>query len=408
VRARPLIIEGHNEGWVLALNNVTDARHTLTAMRHQERLASVGQLAAGMAHDFNNILAVISLYVEVSLSEIYHSPALRQRLKIINDQTEKAANLIQQILDFGRSSMLQPQPIDFSTLLTNQISLLQRTLPENITIDATYDLGQLIIEADPTRMQQVIMNLAINARNAMPNGGNLHFSLTEFQVDAYYTPHKAVDLPHGLWIALEVKDTGIGIAPEIIDRIFEPFFTTLEPGQGSGLGLAQVYGIVKQHGGDIHVDSSPGQGTVFTIYLPATESDESADEIHPDAIPRGHQERVLIVEDDEMVRIVLDESLTTLNYEVITAVNGQEALRLYQQQDNPIDLVLSDMIMPEMNGDVLFFELKKLDTAVKMVIITGYAQAERLTEMQHQGLKGWLYKPPNLEELATLVANALA
>jgi PAS domain S-box-containing protein len=405
--ARPLTGEPQTEGWVLVISDVTQQRKIQTIMQQQERLASIGQLAAGIAHDFNNILAVIALYTEVTLNESFLAATTRQRLGVIEDQVRKASDLTQQMLDFSRSAMLQPQPLDFIAFLTNQIDLLKRTLPENIAIDFTYSVGNYGIKADPVRLQQVIMNLAINARDSMPAGGKLHFSLKEFQVDVN-NPYAGMEtLPAGVWNALAISDSGTGIADDLIGHVFEPFFTTKEPGKGTGLGLAQVYGIVKQHNGEVVVKSQPDQGTTFTIFLPAfSELAEVPTRVMSDP-PIGQQDTILIVEDEDILREVLADSLKSLNYQVITAVNGEEALAIYKKQRAEIALVLSDMIMPGISGEILFHKLKEQNPAVKMIILTGYAQKDKLQDLRLQGLENWLSKPPSLQDLARVLAKSL-
>ena len=404
---RPLSGEPKTDGWVLVISDVTQQRKSQTTIKRQERLASIGHLAAGIAHDFNNILAVISLYSEVTLNESFMSPITRQRLEIINDQVRKAADLIQQMLDFSRSTMLQPKTLDFISFLTQQIELFKRTLPEHIAIDFTYDSGNYMLKADPARLQQVVMNLAINARDAMPTGGALHFSLKEFYVDGN-TPPSGIELPVGLWISLAVHDSGTGISADAIGHIFEPFYTSKELGQGTGLGLAQVYGIVKQHGGEVVVESQPGQGTTFTVFLPAP-VELTGEPVRPKPLEPllGNQETILVVEDEDILREVLEESLQSLNYQVITAVDGEEALAIYKEQSAEIALILSDMVMPGISGETLFYELKKQNPTLKMIILTGYAQKDKLQELRLQGLDNWLFKPPSLEDLAKLVAQSL-
>lgn len=405
--ARPLTGKPQTEGWVLVISDVTQQRKIQTTMHQQERLASIGQLGAGIAHDFNNILAIISLYTEVTLNESSLAPVTRQRLGVIEDQVRKASDLTQQMLDFSRGARLQLKPLDFIAFLTNQIDLLKRTLPENIVINFSYGVGNYGLKADPIRLQQVIMNLAINARDAMPAGGTLHFSLEEFQVEDNNPRAGMETLPAGVWNALAISDSGTGIPDDAISHVFEPFFTTKEPGKGTGLGLAQVYGIVKQHNGEVVVKSQPDQGTTFTIFLPAfTELADAPTKPVSDP-PLGQQDVILVVEDEDVVREVLSESLMSLNYQVITAVDGAEALAIYKKQSTEIALVLSDMIMPGISGEILFHKLKEQNPAVKMIILTGYAQKDKLQELRLQGLESWLFKPPGLEELARVIAKSL-
>jgi signal transduction histidine kinase len=257
-------------GWVLAIHEVTQEHEIEQRVHRQERLAAVGQLAAGIAHDFNNIMAVIILYSQLAMRDPDLSPKLRDRLTTITQQGQRASELIEQILDFSRSAMLDLRPLDLTPLLKEQVKLWQRTLPENITIRLDYptDQSAITVRADPTRLQQMFMNLIVNARDAMPEGGRLWLTLAREAVAAD-APPPLPEMHAGEWVRITVQDSGMGIPPDVLPHIFEPFYTTKSPGKGTGLGLAQVYGIVGQHEGAIDVTSKVGEGTAFTIYLPA-------------------------------------------------------------------------------------------------------------------------------------------
>ncbi|MCP4542122.1 MAG: GAF domain-containing protein [Chloroflexi bacterium] len=272
--ARPLETESEpeNEEWVLIIRDVTREREIQQRAQQQNRLAAVGQLAAGIAHDFNNILAVIVLQSQMALRTIPNlTPKNRENLTDVVEQAQQATNLIQQILDFGRRSELERQALNLKPLLKELIKLLERTFPRNIRLELDCDAATHTINADPTRIQQVIMNLALNARDAMPDGGKLHFGLKQTQIQPGESPHPP-EITTGKWIQMTVTDSGTGIPPDVLPHIFEPFFTTKPPGKGTGLGLAQVYGIIGQHEGIIDVVSQSGHGTTFTIYLPVLKS----------------------------------------------------------------------------------------------------------------------------------------
>lgn len=273
VASRPLTLLGGDKGWVLSLHDVTQLWEQERRLQQQERLATMGQLAAGIAHDFNNILAVITLYSQM-LQANPDLPRRKHYLATIHEQSEHAARLIAQILDFSRKSVIERTVFDLGDLLQETVLLLERTLPENIRLDLDLPPGDAYVHADRGRIQQVFMNLAVNARDAMSNGGRIRV-----QIDTVHTTEPTVlsgkgastHLPAGAWARIRVADTGPGIAPEHLDHIFNPFFTTKPPGEGTGLGLAQVYGIIKQHGGEVVVESPPGQGAIFTVFLPLSE-----------------------------------------------------------------------------------------------------------------------------------------
>ncbi|HFQ93624.1 MAG TPA: hybrid sensor histidine kinase/response regulator, partial [Anaerolineae bacterium] len=317
-------------------------------MRQQDRLAAVGQLASGIAHDFNNIMAVIILYTQIVERSSDLSEKDRKRLQTVVEQASRAAELIEQILDFSRSSVLERHIIELAPFLKELIKLMQRTLPENIRIAFQNDATTCKVNADTTRIQQMMVNLMLNARDAMPDGGNLTVTLrTETFQPGDTLP--ATEMEHGRWAHIIVSDNGSGIAEEVQPHIFEPFFTTKHRGRGTGLGLAQVYGIVKQHDGAIQVDSRPEEGAAFHIYLPLQTPAETFTNISIDTteLVTGNKEAILLVEDDEATQNALAHSLELLNYRLILARNGKEALQLYEQNRPQIDLIISDMVMPE-------------------------------------------------------------
>ncbi len=406
----------HVEGWVLVVRDVTQEREIGRRIQLQERLAAVGQLAAGIAHDFNNILATIVLYAQITARSEEVSDRIRERMETINQQAYHATNLIRQILDFSRRSILERQPLDLVPLLKEQAKLLERTLPESIELMLEHNedkhASSFVINADPTRIQQAITNLVVNARDAMPGGGSFHIGLD-----------RIADLPpsilttiagkapsaerEGEWVQITVSDTGTGIPPEVLPHIFEPFFTTKAP-LGTGLGLAQVHGIVGQHDGYIGVDTSVGKGTTFTMYLPAlpAHSLETSVTERP-SIVEGQGEVILVVEDNADVREALVDSLRQLNYQTLEAADGHEALTIYAQHAEEIALVLSDVVMPGMGGIALLHTLKAQGLSVPIVMMTGHSLQKSKEELCAEGIAGWISKPPNLEQLAEVVGRAL-
>jgi len=266
---RPLEAGPVPQGWVIVLRDVTEERAVGEQMQQQARLAAIGQLAAGIAHDFNNIINVILLYSELIGNGMAVPEPTKKRLATINEQAQQAAKLVEQILDFSRRALLERKTLDLHSFLEEQRTLLQRALPENIETTLTFPAEEAaLIQADAARLQQAVMNLALNARDAMPNGGGLRFELGSLEVEASGRA-PVPGMKNGRWFRLTIADSGQGIPPEIVDHVFEPFFTTKPPGKGTGLGLAQVHGIVGQHGGYIIMESTVDEGTTFTIYLPA-------------------------------------------------------------------------------------------------------------------------------------------
>ncbi len=407
VISQPVETGSDPEHWVLVLNDVTQEREIRAQLQQQERLAAVGQLAAGIAHDFNNIMASIVLYAQMVARSPMLSPRDQERINVIIQQIWHASRLIQQILDFSRRAVLERRPVDLLPLLKEHVKLLARTLPEHIEIELNYDPADYTTNADPTRVQQVLTNLAVNARDAMPHGGKLRIGLAQLTVRPEQTP-PLVDMSPGTWIRITVSDMGTGIEPDILPHIFEPFFTTKEPGVGSGLGLAQVHGIVGLHEGYIDVDTEIGRGTTFIIYLPAL-SVRPVEQSTPDigTTYQGQGEVMLVVEDEVTLRAALSETLELLNYEVLQAANGQEALAVMETRGKEIHLVLSDVVMPGMGGMALFHALRDRGWQTPVILITGHPLDEELNALQAQGVHAWLPKPPNIDRLAQAIADAL-
>ena len=374
----------------------------------QERLAAVGQLAAGIAHDFNNILTGITGYAQLLGLRADMSDAAKVELSNITAGTERAAYLVRQILDFSRQSIIQRGPLDLISFLKESIRFLQRTIPESIRIILEMDREDYPVNADLAQMQEVLTNLAVNARDAMPEGGELRLRLATRALKTDEDP-PLPEMPPGEWVVLSVSDTGMGIAPEHLPHVFEPFFTTKEPGEGTGLGLAQVYGIVAQHDGFIDVESEVGEGTTVLIYLPKLATVEH----HRDApaekeVPVG-TETVLFVEDDSMVLGAGQGMLESLGYTVLTAMDGEEALVVYRAHRDEIALVVTDLVMPRMGGEVLYRALRRIDPEVRVLVVTGYSYSMKgsIDGLRASGVSGFLQKPFERDEMARAVRAAL-
>lgn len=394
-----------NQHRILVLRDVTTERDIRRRLEIQERLAAVGELAAGLAHDFNNILSSIVGEAELlSMREDLH-PDVREFVNTVIVQGERSANLIRKILDFSKRTTSEQRPTDMVSFLLDCLNFLRRILPENISVVVDIPSGTYIAEIDIVQMQQVITNLVVNARDAMPEGGELRLGLRKFSVGENDRPPLPT-MQLGEWIAIIVSDTGVGIKPEHLPHIFEPFFTTKET--GTGLGLAQVYGIVAQHGGCVDVQSEVGKGSTFTVYLPATPVKMEApvtEEVLD--IPTGDGELILVAEDEDGVRLVIHRMLERLNYRVLTARDGTEALRLYERHGNEVALVLTDLVMPELGGDRLIGELKRRNPNVKIVVMSGYLLGEEQKFIQAPNIYGWLQKPPRFQILAKVIREAL-
>jgi PAS domain S-box-containing protein len=395
---------GDVDSAVAAVRDITEEQRMEEQLRQQERLAAVGQLAGGIAHDFNNILAAIMLYAEMPLSQPTISPVTRNALDTILEESHRAADLIQQILDFSRSAMMDTQALDLVDLVEETASLLRRTIPENITLTVESPSDGCTIQADPTRIHQALMNLALNAKDAMPEGGKLRLAVESVHVtEEAEAPMRGMAV--GAWARLTVSDTGTGMTREVEEHLFEPFFTTKEQGKGTGLGLAQVYGIVKQHEGFIDVDTTWHEGTTFTIYLPAEAAAAGEQKDHVAETQEGRGETILVVEDAEGLRGAIRAGLTSVGYRVLTAADGREALDLVAEQD--VDLVLTDVVMPRMGGEALLRRLRRDYPALKLVAMTGHVMDKDLRELHASGFSAALPKPFSIEELTHVVRSVL-
>ena len=391
-----------------SIRDLSEAKEALRRAQLQDRLAAVGQLAAGIAHDFNNILGTIILYSE--LLQRYEGLPDQEgaRLKTMVHQAKRGANLVSQVLDFSRRSVMERSAMDMTHFLKEMNELLSRTLPETIRLEVDLGDERLVANADPTRMQQVIMNLALNARDAMPDGGELHIRLDQIEFQpGQATPFQG--MPRSEWVRLRVSDTGQGITSEDLPHVFEPFFTTKAPGEGTGLGLAQVYGIVKQHDGYIDVTSERGKGTTFIIFLPASERQAGSGLAYFSIeAEHGGGETILVVEDDEATREAVAEILKSLKYQVISATAGKQAMEIYARDPDGIDLVLSDLVMPDMGGRALYEALSQKYEGVKMLLMTGYPLGVDTKELLDRRKVAWLQKPFSSQIVAHKVRELLA
>jgi len=391
-------------GTVLTIHDSTEQHQARVRMEQQARLAALGQLAGGIAHDFNNILTTLIGLAQLNLGAPNLSPELRADLEQIVQQGQRAAHLVRQILDFGRRSIMQKAPLRLDTFLRDLVRLLRRTIPESIAIRTDFPPDDYTIFADSTQIQQLLMNLVSNSRDAMPNGGILTLALRRISTDSALLARYPMMRP-GPYVYLRVEDTGRGMSPDVLAHAFEPFFTTKGVGEGTGLGLAQAYGIVKQHEGYIFLQSQEGVGTQVHIYFPPQHEEAQRPVVAPSVARRGKGQVVLVAEDEEMVRELMERMLARLGYRAILARNGAEALRIYEAHAGEIAAVVADMIMPRMGGLELFERLRKITPSLPVILTTGYSDTEEVERLLKQGLLGILQKPFRMQELADLLGE---
>ncbi len=334
-----------------------------------QKLESIGRLAGGVAHDFNNLLTSIFGLIAVAQRELPADSLAHEYLALLQLAAEGGANLTKQLLTFARRQMIEPQLVDLNALVLETCTLLERVLGENIEVTTELAAGALAVKVDPSQISQLLLNLALNARDAMQGGGRLTFRSGAARIDL---PH-ARDLGAGRYATLSIQDTGEGLSEEAREHLFEPFFTTKAFGKGTGLGLAMCYGIVKQNGGHIAVDSQPGSGTTFTIYLPEADGAlEAARPARPSLpVPVG-QETLLFVEDDDLLRYLTVSELARSGYRVIEAANGEEALKAAEQHGGAIHLLITDVVMPKMGGLELASRFRSSRPKSPVLFISGY------------------------------------
>jgi len=387
--------------------DITERKQIEAQFVQAQKMQAVGQLAAGVAHDFNNILTAISGYSDLLLSQLAVDDPVRPHAQEIERAAYRAARLTRQLLAFSRRQVLEPHVLDLKAVVTEMVNMLQRLVGENINVRVTLAEHLGHIRADPGQIEQVIMNLAVNSRDAMPNGGTLAIQTA----NAALGPEECAELGEltaGDYVMLAVTDTGIGMSAEVKARVFEPFFTTKELGKGTGLGLATCYGIVRQSGGQMSVHSEPGQGTTFKIYLPHVNEPVSLREKvrASSVVPRGI-ETLLLVEDDQTVRSLAAFILRNLGYTVVEANNGEEALQEMQQHNgHQIHLVITDLVMPRMGGQQLADSLKRASHGIKVLFTSGFTE----DAMAHPGVLGngaFLQKPYTPGALARKVREVL-
>jgi PAS domain S-box-containing protein len=371
-------------------------------LRQAQKMEAIGTLAGGIAHDFNNLLQAMQGYTELLLLDKTPRHPDFRALEQIGRAIRRGSELTRQVLTFSRKVEARLQPIDLNRLIESLGAMLSHSIPRMIAIVLDLAPGIWSIHADKAQMEQVIMNLVVNAKDAMPDGGQLRIATRNRCADPERDPSD-FDLLSGRCVELTVADTGVGMDPETLKNIYDPFFTTKETGKGTGLGLAMVYGIVKAHGGRIACRSAPGEGTGFTICLPAGEQTASAAEAKPAMPPRGGSETILLVDDEEFIRDLGGRILSGFGYRVLTAETGERALELYRGGDAQIDLVILDVIMPGMGGLRCLEELLKLNPGLPVIVASGYSADGRVSQEAPHGSRGALRKPYQMVEMLRLI-----
>lgn len=388
--------------------DITPRRFGVKPVESEQRKEAVGQLASGIAHDFKNIMSVIVLYCELLERQPEH-PRRQHYLSVINKQANHASRLISQLLDYSRHSPVEGQVLELNAFLEEMANLLERTLPEAVTLVLESRVRDAVVEADSTRLQQVLLNLVLNAKDAMPEGGTLAITLSRFELapgekrPAAFARRGLPGLDEGKWVRIEVTDSGTGIPPDVLPHIFEPFFTTKEAGTGTGLGLAQVDGIMEQLGGTVGVDSRVGEGTTFTLYFRLVESGRQMLRKGERALAAIQPEqRILLVESSAETREALSDAVRSLGYQVLTADSGSEAVALFHSQKQAFDLLVTSAQTRDMKGDELCRSVRRTQPDLPCLML-GSASQHYLREKN----TFWIQKPFSLRALAENLRLAL-
>ena len=389
--------EGQPAGLLVVNSDITERKKIEAQFLRSQRMESIGTLAGGIAHDLNNVLAPILMATHI-LKARHPEEASRRLIQTLENSTLRGAGIVKQVLTFARGLEGDHAPIHSRLLVQGMVSIVRETFPKSLNYHSDAPDNLWLINGDVTQLDQVLLNLCVNARDAMPGGGTLSLSAQNITVDEHFAQMNRHARP-GPYVVFLVRDTGTGIPPEILDKIFEPFFTTKEVGKGTGLGLSTVMGIVKSHGGFLDIDSKLGIGTTFKVYFPALPSTEVPAAPKEIAIPRGRGELILVVDDDASILEVTTTTLEASGYQVLTAADGVEAVAIFARQDSKIAVVLTEMTMPGLDGPATIRVLKKLNPAVKIIVCSSVVSPKYEAEVTSGEVRAYLRKPFAAEQL---------
>jgi nitrogen-specific signal transduction histidine kinase len=394
-------------GAVTAFVDITENKRLEAQLLQSQKMESIGQFAGGIAHDFNNILSVILGYGEIILADMSEDDPLRLKLGLMLEAGGRAAHLTKDLLLFSRKQDLDRKPVDLNKIINKLESFLVTVIGEDIVCNTRLNEGELLVFADAHLFEQVIMNLATNARDSMPQGGAFTISTEPVMLDEEFTSSHGLGMP-GRYAMISVSDTGSGMDEGTRQRIFEPFFTTKEVGKGTGLGLSVAYGIIKQHEGYINVYSEPGIGTTFRIYLPVIASWPNEEKEQPATkTPERGTETILLAEDDEKVRNLFLTGLRNFGYTVIEAADGEDAVQKYREHKDRIELLIFDLIMPKKSGKEAYDEIRKIEPDMKILFVTGYSPDIVRVRASLENPAAIIYKPFSSMDLLNKVRSIL-
>ena len=389
---------------IVILNDVSKKKIMEARLIQAQKMEAIGTLAGGIAHDFNNLLMGMQGYVSLMLMDIEPTHPHYRRLKAIENQVESGAELTRQLLGFAKGGKYEVKPTNINELIIKTSNMFGRTKKE-IKIHRKYQKDIWTVEVDQGQIEQALLNLYVNAWQAMPEGGDLNIKTENITLDETYV--KPFKIKPGNYVKLSISDTGVGMDEATQQRIFEPFFTTKEMGRGTGLGLASVYGIIKNHDGFINVYSEKNKGTTFSVYLPASKSEVSGQKSEISEDVRHGDETVLFVDDEDAIIEVSLEILNALGYQVLTARSGKEAIEVYKKNKDKIDIIILDMILPDIGGGKVYDRIKEINPDIKVLLSSGYSIEGQATEILKRGCNGFIQKPFNVSELSQIIKKVL-
>ena len=401
-----LILFENRECVLSTIVDITNMERAEQHLRQAQKMDVVGQLAGGVAHDFNNMLSGILGFAELLKLKIKEDDASSKYIDKIIETANRSSELTRKLLAFARKGKTVSTPIDIHNSIKEAVAILERSIDKRIKIEVNLDADQSTIIGDPSLLQNAFLNLGINARDAMPDGGTLAYSTSVVKLDEDFCRENLIAAESGSFIEVIVSDTGIGMNKDVMEKIFEPFFTTKEVGKGTGLGLAAVYGTIKEHRGIIKVFSELNVGTIFKIYIPLEKSAVQKQESETPEIITGNG-KILFVDDESIIRNVGFSQLTNLGYEVILAEDGMQALEIFKQQYREISAVILDMIMPRLNGKDTFLKMREINPNVKVIFSSGFSHDGRVNDLLKMGAIAFLQKPYRIYDLSKILADTI-
>jgi len=406
LKLSPIMDDGNFKGSVAVVRDITEKKRIDAQLRQARKMESIGTMAGGIAHDFNNILYMITGNAELAMGNIPEWNPVHDNLKVIKTAALRAAGIVKQLLSFSRKSEQDIKPIGATTVIKDALKFLRSTIPSSIEIRKNLSNRELTILGDPAQINQMMINLCINASQEMEETGGILEITVEGETLAEGSVLNNQAPTPGEYLKITISDTGPGIDSEIIDRIFDPYFTTKDAGQGSGMGLSVVHGIIQNHNGAITVESQPGKGTTFTIHFPVVAAEPMMSVKTSDETPHGN-ESILFVDDEEFITDMIGKMLKRLGYKVVTKTNPAEAWELFQTKPDQFDLVITDMTMPQMNGVKLSKKLKELRSDIPVIICTGHSSLIDEEKAKELGIDAYVMKPIVKSGIAKIIRNVL-